>query len=97
MEANPAGPDVVKQEIIASEMDPEIPKIYFNGLSIQCRGGDVALLLKREENISLGVLYMSHDMARTISEAIKNVLDQHEKKTGRKFLSLFPMEEGHSP
>ena len=28
MEANPAGPDVVKQEIIASEMDPEIPKIY---------------------------------------------------------------------
>lgn len=84
--------NTVNMDIITSEMDPENPKIYFNGFTVHCRLSDVLILLKREEDNFVGTLYMSNTTAKTLSESLKVVLNRLEAQIGQKIPVLPPSQ-----
>ena len=63
--------------ISKAELDPSIPKIYFNEIAGACTAIDVTFLFSRK-GVVQGVAYMSLPVARHLVDSIGGILDQQE-------------------
>lgn len=69
-------------ELIKSALNnTEIPHIYFNGFAVSITPSDVILVVKRGES-PIGLLYMSHNIAKTIVDLLGRTLVTYETTTG---------------
>ena len=80
------GIDQYNQLVKALEANPDVPKIYFNTISVLCNNRDVSIMLFRaDQDKPLALLYTPYSMAKTLSVALANVLKKYEEDTGQVF------------
>ncbi len=78
--------DQYNQLVKALEANPDVPKIYFNTMSVLCNNRDVSIMLFRsDQDKPVALLYTSYSMAKTLSDALAGVLEKYEQDTGQMF------------
>ena len=76
--------------------DPDVPKVYTNAFECALGLGDVALLLKNGEK-TVGVVNMSHTVAKTLSIRLKELIQFLEANSGMPVLTTGEVEKALKP
>ena len=76
--------------------DPDLPKVYMNSFECALGLGDVALLLKNGDT-TVGVVHMSHTVAKTLSVRLGEMIRFLESKSGTSVLTTSDVEKALRP
>ena len=76
--------------------DPEVPKLYANSFECALGLGDVALLLKNG-NKTVGVLNMSHTLAKTLAMRLGDLIRFLEAQSETPVMTTADVEKALKP
>lgn len=86
------GIEQFNQLVKSLEANPDVPKIYFNTISVLCNNRDVSIMLFRaDQDKPLALLYTSYSVAKTLSVALADILGKYEQSTEQE-ISTIPSE-----
>ena len=73
-------------ERVGHALESDIPRIYFNGFVGAFSAGDIMFVLERNGQ-QVGIMNMSYTVAKTLSSALSQLVDQLEQTSGQPIMT----------
>lgn len=73
-------------EILKALESENLPQFYTNSFAVNLGTGDVTVVMKRN-NKQIGTIQMSYTVAKSLVEAMNELIERMEKSTGQKIMT----------